>query len=62
MTMPTVITEFKDTANRVLWKIRAYRTVTQQEALMAIAAYQRQRGMPKPNTSIEVITVIGSTE
>lgn len=57
--MPTVATEIKDTANRVLWKIWAYRAVTEQEARLAIGTYMRQNGTPKPNKLIEIITVIG---
>ena len=59
MNKPTTATEVKDTANRVLWKIWAYRAVTEPEARMAIATYQRQHGTPRQNTMVEIITVIG---
>lgn len=59
MQQPTVVTEVKDTANRVLWKIWAYRTVTAQEARIAITAYARKHGKPAPNKQIEVLTTIG---
>jgi hypothetical protein len=59
MKLPPVVTEVKDTANRVLWRIRAYRAVTEPEARMAIATYAQQHGTPKPNKMVEIITVIG---
>lgn len=59
MEMPTVATDVQDKANRILWRIRAYRHVTEAEARMAIAAYVRQHKMPKPDRLIEIITVIG---
>lgn len=62
MDLPQVITEITDQRNRVFWKIRAYRTVTEQEARIAISEYARQHGKPKPNTQIEVITIIGHSE
>lgn len=60
MEMPSVTTDVTDTRNKILWRIRAYRTVTESEARMAIATYLSQNKMPKPNRMVEIITVIGS--
>lgn len=59
MDLPSVTTDVRDTANRVLWRVRAYRTVTEQEARAAITSYLRRYGVPKPNTELELITSIG---
>ncbi|RYF60738.1 MAG: hypothetical protein EOO27_04770 [Comamonadaceae bacterium] len=60
MEMPNVATDFTDEKRRVVYRVVAYRTVTQLEGMQAIAAFQRQRKKaPKPNTLVQVITLIG---
>lgn len=60
MNMPNVATDFKDEKRRVVYRVLAFRKVSQLEGMHAIAAYQRQKKTaPRPDTLVQVITVIG---
>lgn len=59
MEMPSATTDVRDTKHKIVWRIHAYRQVTEQEARTAIGMYLSQHKMPKPNHMIEIITIIG---
>ena len=61
MQQPDVRTTLDDTQRRVKWHVLAYRTLTKDEALMAVRGYLAQRGgkMPTPGQEVTIITTLG---
>jgi hypothetical protein len=63
MELPTVKTAIKDAQNDVIYEVLAYRQVTRQELLQAIAAYKGQhKRKPKKGSRITIVTIIGYNE
>lgn len=62
MQMPSVENLIKDSANGVTYKVLAYRALTRQELLYALATYQQQAGKrkPKKGTTVTIVSVIGA--
>lgn len=57
---PRVLNRYLDQARGITFNVMAYRTLTQEELLYAVALYWKQKGgkkTPKPGT---VITIISS--
>ncbi|WP_119157444.1 hypothetical protein [Caldimonas tepidiphila] len=63
MEMPSVRTSLRDPANEVTYHVDAYRQLTRQELLMAVAMYQRQvKKKPKRGTAVTIKSLIGLGE
>lgn len=63
--MPNVVTKIATPVNGLHFEIVAYRTVTKEEALHAIAAYFQQQKKAKrkkaaPGSTIKVLTLHGA--
>lgn len=63
--MPSVVTKVATPVNGLHFEIVAYRAVSKEEALQAIAAYFQQqkrakRKKPAPGSTIKVLTLHGA--
>ena len=61
MKLPDVRTEFRDEGRKVTFVLLAYRTVTRQEAVFAIARFMQKKPKPKlaAGSTVTVITTFG---
>lgn len=63
MEMPTVATDFPDVQRKILYRVLAYRTVTQTEGLQVIALWQRQqKKAPKAGSVVQIISLLGAND
>ena len=61
--MPGIAYDFKDERRNVTYRLMAYRQLTENEAKKHIAYYlSRQKRKPKPNTTVILMTTIGSRD
>ncbi len=61
MKMPDVCNELRDPTRQVVYRVIAYRTLTRQEMLTAVAMHRGQnKGRPpKKNSTITIVTLFG---
>lgn len=60
MQMPSVETTRIDRKRNVIYKLLAYRALTNDEALFLIRSYLAKcRRQPKPKTTVTITTIIG---
>ncbi len=61
MKMPDVCNELRDPARKVVYRVMAYRTLTRQEMLTAVAMHlgQNKGRPPKKNSTITIVTLFG---
>lgn len=60
MENPSVINTLRDNDKNVTYNVYAYRALTRDELLHAVAAYLRGRRQPR-NATVEIRTTIGMT-
>ena len=62
MQMPTVPTEIKDEDWNFTFRVLAYRKLTREEMLQALAMWrgQSKRNKPKKNQIVEITSIIGA--
>lgn len=63
MEMPNVVSEIKDPAKGVTYRVIAYRTLTRPELVQCVQQYQSQpakkRGKLQPGAVVTISTIIG---
>ena len=61
MEMPNVENVLSDPSNKVTYRVLAYRALSRQELLQAVALHIRQaRGKkPKPGSTITIVSIAG---
>jgi len=64
--MPSVANVVRDEERNITYRVMAYRNLTRDECLVAIANANRTKSgkpkRPKPNTTVTVVTIIGFNE